>query len=207
MIILVTLKKRKTMIKKFVQLFMFGLTIIGCKQQESLNKKLVTNTTMEKQSIHQFVVQDIEGNNFNFNDLAGKKIMVVNTASKCGLTPQYKQLEEVYEYYKNDNFIIVGFPANNFMSQEPGTNDEIATFCERNYGVTFPMMSKISVKGDDMHEVYQFLTQKSKNGVADSEVEWNFQKYLLNEKGELEMILSPRTLPNDEKIINWIENK
>ena len=195
------------MIKKFVQLFMFGLTIIGCKQQESLNKKLTGENEMEKQSIHQFTVQDIEGNQFSFNDLSGKKIMVVNTASKCGLTPQYKQLEEVYQQYKDENFVIVGFPANNFMSQEPGTNEEIATFCERNYGVSFPMMSKISVKGDDMHEVYKFLTQKSKNGIADSEVEWNFQKYLLNEKGELEMIISPRTLPNDEKILNWIEGK
>ncbi|SHJ67618.1 glutathione peroxidase [Flavobacterium haoranii] len=195
------------MIKKIAQLFMFGLTIIGCKQQESLNKKLTAQDNMEKQSIHQFTVENIEGNAFNFKDLAGKKIMVVNTASKCGLTHQYKQLEEVYEKYKDQNFIIVGFPANNFLSQEPGTDSEIATFCERNYGVTFPMMSKISVKGDDMHEVYQFLTQKSKNGVADSEVEWNFQKYLLNEKGELEMIISPRTLPNDEKIINWIEGK
>lgn len=186
---------------------MFGLTIIGCKQQESLNKQLTAQDNMEKQSIYQFTVNDIEGNSFSFKDLAGKKIMVVNTASKCGLTPQYKQLEEVYEKYKDQNFIIVGFPANNFLSQEPGNDSEIATFCERNYGVTFPMMSKISVKGDDMHEVYQFLTQKSKNGVADSEVEWNFQKYLLNEKGELEMIISPRTLPNDEKIINWIEGK
>jgi len=193
------------MIKKFVQLFMFGLTLIGCKQQESLNKKLVTNNDMEKQSIHQFVVQDIEGNDFNFSSLAGKKIMVVNTASKCGLTPQYKQLEEVYQHYQNQNLVIIGFPANNFMSQEPGTNEEIATFCERNYGVSFPMMSKISVSGKDMHEVYQFLTQKAKNGVADSEVEWNFQKYLLNEKGELEMVISPKTLPNDEKILNWIE--
>lgn len=195
------------MIKKIAQLFMFGLTIIGCKQQESLNKKLTAQDNMEKQSIYQFTVNDIEGNSFSFKDLAGKKIMVVNTASKCGLTPQYKQLEEVYEKYKDQNFIIVGFPANNFLSQEPGNDSEIATFCERNYGVTFPMMSKISVKGDDMHEVYQFLTQKSKNGVADSEVEWNFQKYLLNEKGELEKIISPRTLPNDEKIINWIEGK
>ncbi|MBD3723817.1 MAG: glutathione peroxidase [Flavobacteriaceae bacterium] len=195
------------MIKKIAQLFMFGLTIIGCKQQESLNKQLTAQDNMEKQSIYQFTVNDIEGNSFSFKDLAGKKIMVVNTASKCGLTPQYKQLEEVYEKYKDQNFIIVGFPANNFLSQEPGNDSEIATFCERNYGVTFPMMSKISVKGDDMHEVYQFLTQKSKNGVADSEVEWNFQKYLLNEKGELEMIISPRTLPNDEKIINWIEGK
>ena len=193
--------------KKLLQLLLFGLTIIGCKQQESLNKKLTTSNEMDKKSIHQFTVKNIENNNFNFKDLIGKKVMIVNTASKCGLTPQYEQLEAIYQKYKDQNFIIVGFPANNFMSQEPGTNDEIATFCQKNYGVSFPMMSKISVKGNDMAAIYQFLTQKSKNGVTDSEVEWNFQKYLLNEKGELEMIISPRTLPNDEKIINWIEGK
>ena len=194
--------------KNIFRLFAFALTIIGCKQQESLNKNLVTNTnSMERASIYQFKVQDLEGNEFDFNTLKGKKIMVVNTASKCGLTPQYKDLQELYEQFKSDNFIIVGFPANDFMSQEPGTNEEIATFCERNYGVTFPMMNKITVKGKEMHPVYQFLTQKAKNGVADSEVEWNFQKYLLNEKGQLDMIISPRTLPTDEKIINWIEGK
>lgn len=194
--------------KNIFRLFAFALTIIGCKQQESLNKNLVTNNnTMERASIHQFKVQDLEGNDFDFNSLKGKKIMVVNTASKCGLTPQYKDLQAIYDKYKDDNFIIIGFPANDFMSQEPGTNDEIATFCERNYGVSFPMMNKISVKGKEMHPVYQFLTQKAKNGVADSEVEWNFQKYLLNEEGQLDMIISPRTLPTDEKIINWIEGK
>ena len=194
--------------KNIFRLFAFALTIMGCKQQESLNKNLVTNTnSMERASIYQFKVQDLEGNEFDFNTLKGKKIMVVNTASKCGLTPQYKDLQELYEQFKSDNFIIVGFPANDFMSQEPGTNEEIATFCERNYGVTFPMMNKITVKGKEMHPVYQFLTQKAKNGVADSEVEWNFQKYLLNEKGQLDMIISPRTLPTDEKIINWIEGK
>ena len=187
----------------------FALTVIGCKQQESLNKNLVSNnsTTMERASIHQFKVQDLEGNEFDFSTLKGKKLMVVNTASKCGLTPQYKDLQTIYDKYKDDNFIIVGFPANDFMSQEPGTNDEIATFCERNYGVSFPMMNKISVKGKEMHPVYQFLTQKAKNGVADSEVEWNFQKYLLNEEGQLDMIISPRTLPTDQKIIKWIEGK
>ncbi len=194
--------------KNIFRLFAFALTIIGCKQQESLNKNLVTNNnSMERASIHQFKVQDLEGNDFDFNSLKGKKIMVVNTASKCGLTPQYKDLQAIYDKYKDDNFIIIGFPANDFMSQEPGTNDEIATFCERNYGVSFPMMNKISVKGKEMHPVYQFLTQKAKNGVADSEVEWNFQKYLLNEEGQLDMIISPRTLPTDEKIINWIEGK
>lgn len=130
--------------------------------------------------------------------------MVVNTASKCGLTPQYKQLQAIYEKYGNDDFVIVGFPANNFMSQEPGTNEEIAAFCERNYGVTFPMMAKIEVKGKEMHPVYQFLTQKDKNGVMDSKVTWNFQKYLLDEKGQLVEVISPRTAPDDEQVIRWI---
>lgn len=195
--------------RNIFRLFAFALTIIGCKQQESLNKSLATsnNETMERATIHQFKVQDLEGKEFDFSALKGKKIMVVNTASKCGLTPQYKDLQSIYDKYKSDDFVIVGFPANDFMSQEPGTNDEIATFCERNYGVTFPMMDKITVKGKEMNPVYQFLTQKAKNGVADSEVEWNFQKYLLNEEGQLDMIISPKTLPTDVKIINWIEGK
>ena len=111
------------------------------------------------------------------------------------------------EKYKDKNFVIVGFPANNFGAQEPGTNQEIATFCQQNYGVSFPMMSKISVKGGDMHPVYQFLTQKAKNGLEDSEVQWNFQKYLINENGELAKVVSPRTLPTDAEIVNWIEGK
>ena len=195
--------------KNIFRLFAFALTIVGCKQQENLNKNLAVsnNTTMERASIYQFKVQDLEGNEFDFSTLKGKKIMVVNTASKCGLTPQYKDLQSIYDKYKTENFVIIGFPANDFMSQEPGTNEEIGTFCERNYGVTFPMMDKITVKGKEMHPVYKFLTQKAKNGVADSEVEWNFQKYLLNEKGQLDMIISPRTLPTDAKVINWIEGK
>jgi glutathione peroxidase len=160
---------------------------------------------MTKQSIHQFKVTDLSGNTFDFASLKGKKVMVVNTASKCGLTPQYKDLETLYKIYKDKGFVIVGFPANNFASQEPGTNEEIAQFCQLNYGVTFPMMSKVSVKGSDMCEVYQFLTQQSKNGLQDSQVEWNFQKYLLNEKGELVKVISPRTLPNDAEIVNWIK--
>lgn len=131
--------------------------------------------------------------------------MVVNTASKCGLTPQYEQLEEVYTKYKAKNFVIVGFPANDFMSQEPGSDKEIAQFCQQNYGVSFPMMSKISVKGNNMHPVYRFLTQKAKNGKEDSKVEWNFQKYLIDENGHLVRVVSPRVLPNDPSIIAWIE--
>lgn len=158
-----------------------------------------------KQNIYQFKVEDLSGKTFDFASLKGKKIMIVNTASKCGLTPQYKDLEAIYKQYAAKNFVIVGFPANNFASQEPGTNEDIATFCQLNYGVTFPMMGKVSVKGKDMHEVYQFLTLKSKNGLKDSEVKWNFQKYLINEKGELEKVISPQTLPTDSEVVNWIK--
>jgi len=155
------------------------------------------------QSIYQFQVTDLLGNNFDFKQLEGKKIMVVNTASKCGLTPQYKKLQALYEQYGGDKFLIVGFPANNFLRQEPGTNEEIAAFCEANYGVTFPMMSKISVKGKDMHPVYQFLTEAKKNGVIDSDVSWNFQKYLIDENGHLAKVIAPKTQPDDPEIINW----
>ncbi|MNX37168.1 hypothetical protein D3C86_674720 [compost metagenome] len=173
--------------------------------QTSINKSK-TEKVMDKQTIYQFKVEDLSGNVFDFASLKGKKIMIVNTASKCGLTPQYKDLEAVYKEYKDKGFVIVGFPANNFASQEPGTNEEIQTFCQLNYGVTFPMMDKVSVKGDDMCEVYKFLTQKSKNGLQDSEVEWNFQKYLINEKGELVKVIKPKTLVTEPEVINWIKS-
>ncbi|WP_369800966.1 MULTISPECIES: glutathione peroxidase [unclassified Flavobacterium] len=165
----------------------------------------MSNASIAKETIYQFKVEDLSGNSFDFASLKGKKIMIVNTASKCGLTPQYKDLEAVYKEYKDKGLVIVGFPANNFASQEPGTNEEIATFCQLNYGVTFPMMDKVSVKGDDMAAIYQFLTQKSKNGLKDSTVEWNFQKYLINEKGELEKVISPKTLVTDPEVLNWIK--
>jgi glutathione peroxidase len=174
-------------------------------QGQNQNKTITTTNTMEKQTIYQFKVEDLSGKTFDFSSLKGKKILVVNTASKCGLTPQYKDLEKIYKEYKDKGFVIVGFPANNFGHQEPGTNAEIETFCEMNYGVTFPMMSKISVKGSDMHPIYQFLTQKAKNGVQDSDVQWNFQKYLINEKGELAKVISPEVLPTDDAIVGWIK--
>jgi glutathione peroxidase len=157
-----------------------------------------------EQTVHQFTMETLEGDQFDFSSLKGKKIMVVNTASKCGLTPQYKDLQVLYEQYGSEKFVIVGFPANNFMKQEPGTNEEIVAFCERNYGVSFPMMAKIDVKGNDIHPIYSFLTQKEKNGVMDSKVTWNFQKYLINEDGVLEKVISPRTSPVDEEVIDWI---
>lgn len=191
--------------KKLV--LIFGLSLLfSCKnqaQEVTVIKPLNTNT-MSKETIYSYKVNDLSGNEFDFASLKGKKILIVNTASKCGLTPQYKDLEAIYEKYKSNNFVIVGFPANNFAAQEPGSSKEISEFCQKNYGVTFPMMEKVSVKGGDMCAVYQFLTQKSKNGLQDSEVEWNFQKYLINEKGELEKVVLPQVLPTDQEIVNWI---
>lgn len=158
------------------------------------------------QTIYDFKVESLTGESFDFASLKGKKIMIVNTASECGLTPQYADLEKLYEKYKEKGFVVVGFPANNFGEQEPGSNKDIATFCQKNYGVKFPMMAKISVKGDDMHELYKFLTQKEKNGIADSEVKWNFQKYLIDEDGKLVKHISPRTNPMSDEVVKWIES-
>lgn len=193
--------------KNILLLTSCALLLFSCKNQVMTQKTETTmmNTPVARETIYQFKVEDLSGNTFDFASLKGKKIMIVNTASKCGLTPQYKDLEAVYKEYKDKGLVIVGFPANNFASQEPGTNEEIATFCQLNYGVTFPMMDKVSVKGDDMAAIYQFLTQKSKNGLQDSTVEWNFQKYLINEKGELEKVIAPRTLVTDPEVLNWIK--
>lgn len=197
---------------KKILVLMLAVIVVNCKhaakEQETVNvseEEHRNEMPMEKEQIYQFKVVDLYGNPFDFSSLKGKKIMIVNTASECGLTPQYAQLQELYDEFKDKNFTIVGFPANNFGRQEPGTNSQIASFCKENYGVTFPMMGKISVKGDDIHEVYQFLTQKSRNGLEDSEVQWNFQKYLLDEQGHLVRVIAPKTLPIDESIINWIK--
>lgn len=194
---------------KIATVIMMLMTIVGCKENnQNLNKNELTQKeeNMSAESIYDFTVEDINGKPFEFENLKGKKLMIVNTASKCGLTPQYKELQALYDEYKNQGFTIVAFPANDFMSQEPGTNEEIIAFCEKNYGVTFPVMSKISVKGNNMHPVYQFLTQKAKNGVQDSEVEWNFQKYLINESGTLEKVISPRVSPQEESVVNWVKS-
>ena len=164
----------------------------------------LNSQTSTDNSIHQFKVADIYGNIFDFSQLRGKKVMIVNTASKCGLTYQYEALQKLYSQYKDLNFVIIGFPSNDFLWQEPGSNDEIIDFCEQNYGVTFPMMSKITVKGTKKHPIYQFLTQKSKNNYRDSRVTWNFQKYLINKDGRIEKIISPRTRPDSEEIVSWI---
>ena len=194
--------------KKTIFLLVAGMLLLNnpmMAQNKKPDVKSKSNTTM-KQSIHQFKSETLSGETFDFSTLAGKKILIVNTASECGYTPQYKELEALHKKY-GKQLVIVGFPTNDFGGQEPGSNKEIAAFCEKNYGVTFPMMSKITVKGNEMSPIYQFLTQKSKNGLQDSHVEWNFQKYLLNEKGELEKVLLSKVKPDDAQIISWVEGK
>jgi glutathione peroxidase len=186
-----------------------ALISFSCASSKTTDVKEVSTSSTPKEmpTIYDFKVKDIDGKEFDFYSLKGKKIMIVNTASQCGLTPQYKQLEEVFLKYGSGNFTIIGFPANDFLSQEPGTDEEIKGFCTKNYGVTFPMMSKISVKGKDMAPIYQWLTQKAKNGVEDVEVAWNFHKFLIDENGHYVRNVSPRTLPDDASIISWITGK
>ncbi len=156
-------------------------------------------------SLYDFKVKDIDGKDFDLSSLKGKKVLVVNVASKCGLTPQYNKLQDLYEKYKDKNFVVIGFPANNFNGQEPGTNEEIKTFCTLNYNVSFPMMSKIDVVGDKKAPLYKWLTEKSQNGKMDAEVQWNFQKFMIDENGQLVDFVAPREDPFCDKIINWIE--
>ena len=163
--------------------------------------------TAQKMNFYDFKVNDISEQAFDLSTLKGKKVLVVNTASKCGLTPQYEILEEVYNQYGGDNFTIIGFPANNFGAQEPGSNEEIKAFCSKNYGVSFQMMSKISVKGSDIHPLYKWLTNKSENGIEDAPVSWNFQKFMIDENGNYVGMVNPQESPASETIINWIEEK
>lgn len=157
-------------------------------------------------TIYGFTMNNISGQPVSLSDFEGKVVMIVNVASKCGLTPQYTDLEATYEKYKDQGLVILGFPANNFMGQEPGTNDEIQSFCSLNYGVSFPMFEKISVKGKDQHALYEWLTEKEKNGVLDANMKWNFQKFLINRKGELVSVIDPTTKVTEPEVVKEIES-
>lgn len=161
----------------------------------------------QQATLHDFTVTTIDGEAFPLSQLKGKKVLIVNLASKCGLTPQYAELQQLYKKYGGDKFTIVGFPANNFNGQEPGSNAEIKSFCVLNYDVEFPLMAKISVKGSDISPVYEWLTQKSKNGKEDAPVQWNFQKFMIDENGKWIGMIPPKESPMCPEIINWIENK
>jgi glutathione peroxidase len=154
-------------------------------------------------SIYKFSVPGIEGGKIKFKKFKGKKILIVNTASKCGYTPQYADLQKLYETYK-DKLVVVGFPANNFGQQEPGENPDIKSFCTKNYGVTFPLAAKVSVKGADIHPLFKWLTTKTENGVMDAEIRWNFTKFLLDENGKLIKMFTSKVTPMSEEIASLL---
>jgi glutathione peroxidase len=186
---------------------------------KSLFIALALAATLTGSSIYDFQVPSLDGNTINFADYKGKKILIVNTASQCGNTPQYADLEKLYEKYK-DKLVIVGFPANNFGAQEPGSNDEIKSFCTKNYGVSFPMAGKISVKGDDIHPLFKWLIDQSrelaKNApTATSQdlawrdylrnpITWNFTKFLLDEKGNLVAVFHNKVSPMSEEVLKYL---
>ena len=160
--------------------------------------------TTQAQSIHNFTVKGIDGKTLNLASFKGKKILIVNTASKCGYTPQYEALEKVYEQYK-DKLVIIGFPCNQFGGQEPGSNEEIVAFCKKNYGVSFPLADKIDVKGDNIAPIYQWLTTKSKNGILDASISWNFNKFLIDENGKMIAYFPSNVKPDSETILSYLK--
>ncbi len=164
------------------------------------------NVLPNEKSLYEFKVKDIDGKDVKLDTYKGKVVMIVNTASKCGNTPQYEGLQALYDKYKSQGFVVLGFPANNFMGQEPGTEKEIKEFCTLKYNVTFPMFSKVSVKGADQTPLYSFLTnQEADSGIANGDVSWNFEKFLTDKNGKIIARFSPRTKPDDAKIVEAIE--
>lgn len=156
-------------------------------------------------TVHDFTVTDIDGKEVKLDAYAGKTLLIVNVASRCGLTPQYEDLQNLYEKYKDQGLVILGFPANNFMGQEPGTDAEIKQFCTSKFQVSFPMFSKISVKGKDQHPLYSYLTNKEENGSVDAPVKWNFQKFLVDKDGKVVQSFAPRTKVTEQEVIDAIE--
>lgn len=190
--------------KLFILLLSAGAFLQSCKNQKNdVSKTKNTENTMEK-TIFDYKVESLEGQEINFADFKGKKILVVNTASECGFTPQYADLEKLSKEY-SDKLVVVGFPANNFGGQEPGSNAEIGSFCEKNFGVTFPMAAKVSVKGDDTAPIFKYLTEKDLNGVKNTAILWNFTKFLIDENGHLIDSFISTTKPTSESITKYLK--
>lgn len=160
----------------------------------------------KEKSMYEFTMKNIDGTDIKLDAYKGKVVMIVNVASKCGLTPQYEGLEAMYKKYKDLGFVVLGFPANNFLGQEPGTEKEIKEFCKLKYDVTFPMFSKISVKGTDQNSFYTFLTNKETNPGFDGDITWNFEKFLADKNGNIVARFSPKTLPDDPKVVEAVES-
>jgi glutathione peroxidase len=164
---------------------------------------LILSATLTGGSIYDFKVAGLTGNEIDLAQYKGQKIMIVNTASKCGLTPQYEGLQKLYDTYKG-KLVIIGFPANNFKDQEPGSKEDIAEFCKKNYGVTFPMADKVSVKGDDIAPLFKWLVgEAAKKGINDP-ITWNFTKFLVDEKGNLVTVFPPKTTPTSDDVLKYL---
>lgn len=192
----------------FIRMAVVPLAMLACgTAPQGAPGPTASTPTQPTMNFHQLSADDIHGRPFDMASLKGRKVLVVNTASECGFTPQYKQLEELYERYKDKGLVVVGFPSNDFGGQEPGDEKQIAAFCTKNYGVTFPMMAKVYTKGPEQSPVYAWLTQKKLNGVLDSEVKWNFQKYLIDEQGRLVAMYPSKEEPLSPEIINRVEGK
>ena len=187
--------------KIFIILLSVGAFLQSCTQQK---KEISQDKTQQMKTIYDYKVESLDGKEINFADFKGKKILIVNTASECGFTPQYADLETLSKDYK-DKLVVVGFPANNFGGQEPGSNAEIGAFCQKNYGVTFPMAAKVSVKGDDTAPIFKYLTEKDLNGVKNTTILWNFTKFLLDEKGKLIETFISTTKPTSESITKYLK--
>src|SRR6202166_3887461 len=167
---------------------------------------LMQTMTTHAQALYKIPVKDIDQKETSLGAYQGKVILVVNVASKCGFTPQYKALEALYDKYKDQGLVVIGFPANNFMAQEPGTNEEIKTFCSRTYNVTFPMYSKISVKGSDQAPLYAYLTKDTGAGMA-GEIKWNFTKFLVDRDGKVVQRFEPAVTPDSKEVTTAIEKQ
>ncbi len=186
-----------------IKLFTLSALLLSCLSRPDQDIQSSQMNTDTPKSIHVFKVTAIDGGTIDFAQFKGKKILIVNTASECGYTPQYKALQQLYSRYK-DKLVVVGFPANNFGQQEPGSNQTIQAFCTKNYGVDFPMAAKISVKGSDMAPIYRWLTNQSENGVLNTTITWNFNKFLLNEQGHLLQKFESSVSPMSEEIIRLL---
>lgn len=169
----------------------------------ALAPKQTSPMKSDSKDIYSFKVDTIEGKSKSLADYKGKVLLVVNTASKCGLTPQYEGLEKLYKAHKEEGLVVLGFPANEFAGQEPGTNEEIKEFCSKNYGVSFPMFSKVVVKGENTHPLYQWLLAQTENH---NDIEWNFAKFVVGKDGKVIARFAPKTAPDDPKLIETLKN-
>ena len=183
----------------------FSMLLVSCELVTTENRSIAMNVTnaqyQQKQSLHDFSAESLNGEKFDFSQLKGKRVLIVNTASECGYTPQYEGLQQLYETYGGEGFTVVGFPSNDFGKQEPGSNEEIREFCRKNFGVSFPMMAKTPVTGKDKHPIYHWLTSKAQNGRKSVEVQWNFNKFLIDEEGNWVAYYPSDVKPMDQRIV------